>query len=311
MTRQHSRGAIERARVFESEGDRPRQNSLALDAELPAVGLDLEGMPPVQRLASLEEQARHRLSPRKPLWAEVATFEARIGDLEARHRQVLSDLRNANGQLGSVDQRDAAALAQWELDGRSGEKPEAEKSGLQDHVAELERERDGLAGAIAQVLADKAAYVQKHRSRLTATASRLVNEAKARYVQAVEQMAAARAELVELRQTELWAHVFPDEAAFRMPRADHLALGASSQYPPGLADRALSADGVLALLRTDAEAVAGSMSTAQRIVIQGLDPNQPPNTYWTDSDEAREASKADLQRRREAYMADWGRVPGW
>jgi hypothetical protein len=313
MTLDHSQTAIERARVFQPEnGDPPRPNTLAMDAILPAVGLDNEGMPAIGHLASLEEQARHRFSPRRALWPELARFEGQLTELEARHRETISASADAQAQLRSVDRRDAQALARWELDGRRGEKPEAEEPALKEQVADLERERDGLAGAIAQVLADKAAFVTKNRARLTATASRLVGEAKASYIDAVERMAAARAELVDLRLTELWACVFPDEAAARMPRTDHLALGARSLYPPSLADRALDADGVIALLRTDAEAVTTSMSTAQRVVIQNLDPRQPPGTQWDAaprSAEQQQAPQQEMVALREAAARELGVRP--
>ena len=278
----------------------------------PAIGLDHEGMPPIQHLASLEEQSRHRLNPRRAAWPELQKFEERLAELEGRHRDTIAALGVARGKLRDVDRADAAALTRWEIDGRQGEKPATEKPALVEHVAGLERERDGLAGAIAEVLADKAAFVERHRDRLVAVAERMVEQARARYLDAVAHVDAARAELVEVREASLWAQVFPDEAASRMPKTIHLALGKSAAYPPGLADRALEADGVMALLRADVDAVAGAVSPTQRVVIERLNPNAPPATFWADSDEARDASRTELQQRREAYEREWGRPPaGW
>ena len=186
----------------------------------PAIGLDHEGMPPIQHLASLEEQSRHRLSPRRQMWPELQKFEERLAELEGRHRDTIAALGVAKGKLRDVDRADAAALTRWEIDGRQGEKPAPEKPALLEHVAGLERDRDGLAGAIAEVLADKAAFVERHRDRLVAVAERMVEQAKARYLDAVAQIDAARAELVEVREASLWAQVFPDESASRMPEDD-------------------------------------------------------------------------------------------
>ena len=296
-----------RARVFDG-----RQNSVVLDGLMPAVGFDAEGQPPIQRMAGLEEQSRHRLSPRRPLWPELETLEARLTELEGRHRDTVAAFGVTKDKLRDADRADAAALTRWEIDGRQGEKPAPEKPALVEHVAGLERERDGLAGAIAEVLRDKAAFVERHRDRLVTVAERMVEQAKVRYLDAVAQVDAARADLVALRETSLWAQVFPDEAAVRMPKTMHLALGRSAVYPPGLADRALDADGVMALLRADVDAVAGAMSPTQRVVIERLNPNAPPATFWADSDEARDASRTELQQRREAYEKEWGRPPaGW
>jgi len=96
---------------------------------------------------------------------------------------------------------------------------------------------------------------------------KLVAETRSRCLAAVEEFATARAELVDLRATELWAMRYPDEAAGRAPKTELLALGVRANYA-GLADRAREADGVLDLLRADVEAVASAMTNAQRVLVE-------------------------------------------
>ena len=43
-----------------------------------APGMDREGAPPLSELATLEQEARHRLSPRKNPWRDVAEFDERV-----------------------------------------------------------------------------------------------------------------------------------------------------------------------------------------------------------------------------------------
>ena len=297
-----------RARVFDGDGGRPRQNSLVLDELMPAVGFDAEGQPPIQHLASLEEQARHRLNPRRPMWPELQKFEGRLAELEGRHRNTIAALGVAKGKLHDADRVDAAALSRWEVDGRQGVKPAPGKPALVEHVASLERDRDGLAGAIAQVLAEKAEFVVRHRDRLAAVAERMVEQARVHYLDLVAQIDSARSELISLRESALWAAVFPHDAASLMPKTDHLALGRPNLYPSGLADRALDASGVFALLRADVDAVAAAMSSQQRVVIERLDPRKPPGTGWA-ADSLGDERKREIAALVEEARREFGRDP--
>jgi hypothetical protein len=292
------------ARVFPAAGGRPRQNSVVLDGLLPGVGFDHDGMPSIENLAALEAQALHRLNPRRALWPGLAEFEVRLEELEARQRETNERLAAANGGLRDADRRDAAASAAWEIDGRQGDRPAPVKPVLVERVASLELERDGLAGAIAEVLADKARFAARHRDRLVSVADRMVEQTRGRYLELVDELDATRAELVELREAALWASVFPDPSVSQMPKTTNLAFGAT---PPGLAGRPLAADGVIALLRADADAVAGGMSNAQRAAITG-DDGRAGGAFW-----AADVTSTERQRETaalvEAARVEFGREP--
>jgi hypothetical protein len=76
------------------------ENQRELDAiaakESPvAPGLDRTGMPELRGvggLAELEQQTRHRLSPRRNRWADVAKFDERAAEFDARRTEVVSRL---------------------------------------------------------------------------------------------------------------------------------------------------------------------------------------------------------------------------
>jgi hypothetical protein len=298
--------SAQRARTFPGVGKdgRPRTSWLVHDENLPWAGLEVTGMPDTERLAVLEQEHRFRLNPRRALWPALLEFDSRDAELRARDRETHEALEGARALLRGVDRRDADALARWELDERTGVKPEPERPELEQRIADLEREREGLRTAIGDVLGSRASFVERNRDRLVAVAEKFVDEAQARYVAAVEQLAGARAEVVDLRASELWAKCYPDEAAGQMPASQHLALGQRKLYPANLADRALDAGGVIALLRADAEALARAMTTAQRVLVERLDPRTAfiGDTVW-DVDRAGTRAHRYEQLRQAAAQA--------
>jgi hypothetical protein len=69
-----------------------------------APGFDREGMPPltgvVGSLAEMETQSRHRLSPRRNRWEDVARFDERAAEYDARRTEVVARLTPLQLELG-------------------------------------------------------------------------------------------------------------------------------------------------------------------------------------------------------------------
>src|SRR3954466_11907291 len=105
----------------------------------------------------------------------------------------------------------------WELSDREGPRREPKRPRLEEAAARLRQTFDGLTAAMTQVLAEKEAYVVKHRVRLVRDADRQTQAAHARVVALVDELAAAREELHGLRSAAVWAACYPDPAAGRQP----------------------------------------------------------------------------------------------
>jgi excisionase family DNA binding protein len=129
-----------------------------------APGFDRDGMPPltgvVGSLAELETQSRHRLSPRRNRWADVAAFDERAAEFDARRTEVMSRLTPLQIELGNSSNLDAQALSNWLSGGEKGPRPESVRPALEEQIADLQREADALVRAATDEMARKAQYVK-------------------------------------------------------------------------------------------------------------------------------------------------------
>jgi hypothetical protein len=111
---------------------------------------------------------------------------------------------------------------------------------------------------------------------MVADVAKLKGEAVDEYRQAVDKAEEKRREVLELRQTELWAALFPDETLVSEPNTQSLAGAVRRvQGPcvPGVQTN-LPVEGVFALLRADADFCAGAATIAQAAREKGVTPNQ-------------------------------------
>lgn len=281
------------------------ESSRRFDRE-PFAGSDREGMP--VDLGRAERGAILGVVPRRSLWPELAQFDERVGKLQIRQGETQTRVQELRTERANAPQADAAALASWELAGRNGARPEPRAERLDREIADLERERDGLQLAAEQVMERKATFVVTNRKRLVRVADRACAEAHAKVLRLVDELQAAREALAELRQTAVWASLYPHETAAAAPQA--------SLFAGGLAQPALDAFGasqrveigrLLAGLRADADWAARAATPEQHAVMTGS-PRQN-GAVWADSDEGREAERADKKAALARYKALWGREP--
>lgn len=257
-----------------------------------------------------EASSLHRLSPRRNRWSGVVEFDQRAAELEQRQRAVHAELLALHERLAAAPAADTERLAQWQLAGGKGARPVPEAEALAREIAQRQADYDALTAATAAVLAEKAAYVEKHRKRLVRDADQAVDGAHAEVLEAIDRLTAAREKLAELRGEAVWAAIFPHEAVGETLQGRLIAGGALLPACRALGVTwQLDAAGLLDVLREDAGWFKAGATPAQRTALAGRDPRKPAATTWADSDEYRAERKAEIDEAVQAFRQEWGQDP--
>lgn len=274
----------------------------------PFAGVDVTGMP--RDLLTAETNAFRRLSPRRNRWPELAALDARVAELEARQADASERLRDLREQLANAPRRDADALATWEVGSRKGHRPPATSDGIERQIADAEAEIAGLDAAVGVVLAEKAAFVETHRSRLVRDADKATAEAHDRVLQIVDELEQARATLVDMRQAATWAALYPGEAAARGPRENILVGGLAKPTKDALGiDIQIETARLMDLLRADADYWRRGATPEQRAAM-GADAGRPADpqraAVWNATPEGQEAERAERKAALKRHEDLWG-----
>jgi hypothetical protein len=97
-----------------------------------APGLDREGMPHLTGVVGrMEAQSRHRLSPRRNRWADVAKFDERAAEYDAGRNEVVARLTPLQLDLANVANTDAQRLSDWLSGGEQDPRPESVRPALE------------------------------------------------------------------------------------------------------------------------------------------------------------------------------------
>jgi ElaB/YqjD/DUF883 family membrane-anchored ribosome-binding protein len=195
----------------------------------------------------------------------VQAFDDRVAEYERRRVEIGTRLERLQHQFTNADQSDADAIAAWLAAGETGSRPASVKPRLEQEIADLRRESDGLLRASSDELARKAEYVERHRSRLLKDARRNVERTHAALVAKLDGLPAAREELVLAREAELWALTFGYEGANQMPPLASLAGGSTKL---GLS-QSTPIDRLYEALRSDADWLLDAISPPQRVIVEG------------------------------------------
>jgi len=262
-------------------------------------------------LATAETNALRRHSPRRNRWPQLAAIEAHLVDLEARRGDAGERLREQHEQHANEPTAHAEMLASWELSDRKGARPVSQRPVLEQAIADAEAEAAGLDVAVGRELADKAAFVEKHRARLVKDADKATAEAHERAVALIDELAAARAALVELRATATWAALYPGEQAARGPREALIAGGLAKPVKDTLGvDVAFEHARILAALRADADYWRTAATREQRAAMQGVsDSDRAGGAAWTGTPEGSTAERAEKDAAIKRYTETWGEPP--
>jgi hypothetical protein len=291
-------------------GEQQRLQRIAEGPPRPAPGYDRDGMPSIDRLATYEQQARLRFSPRRLRWQDVQALDDEVGRLEQRRATLGNQLGELHAQLNTVDASDAARLAEWIHNGSTGARPEPERPTIENTIRDLEVESEAVAHLVAGALRKKSDYITKHRARLARLAHEYVEAEQAKALRLLDDLEATRDQLAAARELELWVAVFPDEAATRMP--DNRPLCGALRQPLQRAgiDTRVEADRILAALRDDITWVAQMTTPEQRALLTGPDaPDLTGQAIWEATDEGRAAVRNHKAKLRESYAQHWGEPP--
>jgi hypothetical protein len=237
-----------------------------------------------------EESVWKRLSPLRDRWPEVRKFDERVAALEMRQAAVAEELRQLQDRARLAPDADAARLAEWELGDREGDRPRPSLPGIEATIKRLRDEWEGLSHAVARVLDEKADYVEKHRGRLQGQAKDAVDEAAQRYIDLIDQLAAAREELRACRREEVLAILYPRQEAMSEP-PDSIAGARKRPLERAGIHQAIAPDRLLNVLREDVRWLTEAATPEQRLAIEGRDPRTPPDTVWV-NDPAEKAKRA-------------------
>jgi hypothetical protein len=282
--------------------------------------MDHSGMPPADgnvplNLATVEKNALRRLTPGRNRWPEIQKLDERVAQLEQRQAAVNAELATLHERQRASPNTDAQRLAQWQLDGQKGPRPEPELPAIEEAISQRQSDVDGLTVAITQVLDEKASFVEKHRERLVQQADQEAEDHHRRVLALIDELAEARSALAEARYKTLWAATFPDASAGQAPpntlvgarRRPLERAGITSQVTP---------ERVWEVLRADADWLKDASTPAQRAVMEGRDPNRrPTDAVWSGgngeppSPEAIAQDRAEKAAALERYRPEWGRYP--
>lgn len=276
------------------------------DANQPFDGSDRTGMP--RDLAAAETSVFQRFSPRRR-WTELKQFDERADALQARQSTITQERDALHRQRANAPAADADRLGAWHLNSEQGARPEPTVPVIVEDIERANADLDGLTRAVAVVLQEKTAHVQKHRDRLVQQADRAVQDAHGRLVGLVAQLEAARGDLAELRAAAVWAAVYPSEAAMR-PAQDTLLAGGQAKPLSrlGLTSQ-VNVDRLWAVLRADADWLATAASPEQRAAMEGRDPRDKGGATWAETPAGHEADRAERQAALQRYRETWGCDP--
>lgn len=271
--------------------------------------------PPRPFFDGLNEQRRAlaRLSPRRTSWPELGRFDERLEELDRRASEIAHELPLLHDQRRQAEQDHPARLAVWLAGGENGDRPEREAPKLQKRVEELQAEAAALDVLRDKVLEERVAFVEKHRRRLVKDADAAAQDAKARYLQLVDELSAARDDLAACRQSALWAALYPDASLqTEVPTA---VVAAGLRRPveaalPGWTGQ-VEAARLLELLRDDATVLADLRTNDQHAALLGVDSRQLEHggAMWDGTPEQREEERAEKKAALERYRREWGRYP--
>jgi hypothetical protein len=213
-----------------------------------------------------------------------------------RQAAVAEELRELQERARLAPDADAARLAEWELGDREGDRPEPSLPTIEADIKRLQDEWEGISRAVAKVLEEKSAYVERHRRRLQTQAKDATSEAAQRYLDLIDALALARDELRACRRDEVWASLYPHQAAMAEP-PDSITGARKRPLERAGINAPVAPDRLFDGLRADVEWLREAATNEQGAALAGIDPRHKPGTVWV-NDPAEKAKRARA-------MAEW------
>ncbi len=264
-------------------------------------------------LLSAEEGTWARLNPRRSRWPALNRIDERVAELDRRRAALVDEIAVVNEQRATAEQRHADQLTAWYQDGERGERPSSDATVLDERLPDLRAEHAAVETLSEQVLAEKIAHVKKHRRSLVRTSTAEAAKAKVRYEQTIDELERARSDLVDARQTELWAQAFPSEHLNVTAPTYSLAGGVKSVcnrwFPEVTSD--LPAAAMLGLLKDDATFLSSMITHDLKAASLGVRPEliRDDVAVWGGSEEDLARQEREKTRARERHTTTFGLPP--
>ena len=212
-----------------------------------------------------------RFSPRRNRWQDVARFDERAGELERRVAALTQEIDRLQVRRREAGKADRNALTEWQLQGGQGPRPEPTVPAIEREIEERTTDRDAASQAIERVYEEKERYVDKHRKRLEREAQKWARAAHGRMADALDAYERAREELVEAREAQLWAALYPSELAQTTPNWTQLATGLRKPVEGTLGVKTVvTAANVVAALRADADVLREVTTQDQAAALRSV-----------------------------------------
>lgn len=215
-------------------------------------------------LNAAEAQSWRRFVPGRTPWPKVAEFEEHVVRLEQLVSEVHAEMLVLVEQRQQAPNADTEALAQWEINGAVGTRPEPTAPKLDAKIASAQERIQGLHKAIEKVTSDRAEYVSRNRDKLVKDAHRGVEAAQTKATRLLAEFEEARQELIEARRTEAWAQLYPAAEARREPNYIALGGGLRRILEPLGVQQIVTMTQVLTALRDDVEWASTALTPEQR-----------------------------------------------
>ena len=262
-----------------------------------------------RELSSEEGSWLGRLMPKRNPWPELQELDEKIAALDAAQAAAGADAQRLEAELRDAEEQDRAVLAGWHVDGAEGKRPEATVPALREQLEQRQEDRDAFAEASTAAVAGKVEFFSKNRKALARRVAGLRAKSHTRMLELIDELERERDDLLELRDTELFALLYPAaEAATDVPRSLVLGLAQPMRETIGQSTQ-LSADRVWALLRADADLIQSAINTEQKTALQGADPHDPRSAVWAETDAGRERDRAEKREALERHKREWGDYP--
>ena len=268
--------------------------------------------PNFQRLAGLEQSFVARLSPRhRNRWPELVAIDERLDDLDRRQQELHDRLADLNQRRSEADADYAQRMATWMAAGQPDPKPLSEAAALDDAIVEATAEHAAIDRLREGVLVERIAFVEKHRKRLVRDAEQETERARDRYLEAIAEAERARADLIGLNETRVWASLYPSDLLVTMVPTQALAAGRRRESQAHGFTAAVPAAQVFDLLRDDANVFTTISTRDQAAAMQGTTTAAltGDEAMWAGSDEDREFQRRERERQIADYERQWGRKP--
>lgn len=264
-------------------------------------------------MARQEQSTLLRVGPKRNRWRDLQRFDERLAAVDRRQAEVRAQLEEVKREREAEPAAYKAAIADWLQAGEKGEKPTSRLEELDRRIAELQAEAEAQGLVRERLLVERGEHVRTNRKRMAADVNKAVHAVEAEAQALVDQLEQKRQELLELRATEVWVRLFPDEKLASEPATQALAgarKSVQSRHLPGV-EAGLSAPGVFALLREDARFCATVSTVDQAAALEGVSSARLTGreAVWEGPDEERARQKRERDARLEAYRREWGHLP--